>query len=535
MKKIFNLSYPVSFNSLINLIIIIIVVFSLSCSISAIPNEVENGGDNNLYSVSTINEDNFNAITKNIQNTWIDGNIIITSGLGNYIHPQITTDDKDNIIVAYTQEINSNDCRLGWSYSLNSGETWMAIEHSNQSFNTYNDIAWIDGDYYTGFMGVYNNLAEDFESFYKISDISDPKSWEFMHWSNKAKDLTYTCISDHGWLKGQYYETEGPVSFDLQYFLYTDYQLQDCPTSIIYGFTEEGCIDSGEITFDGQKYLKTVPAYDPDMSNEYMKSHYTWQYYNKTRGINQIVWKKIVPIEGDLESTDIEYTPFRKYIDDGEHPSITHDGNKVVIVYMEDGEQIKCSYSQDDGESWTIKTIAEGAWPDICSSGGIFRCAYAHEGNLYVIESIDSGANWSSPIQVNELDGTVVEEENSIDIHCGGIVWTGEIYGKKEIFYAPNRDIPKIQINDISLGLGVTVEIENIGYNDAHDIDCEIYISAPLMFIGEKTTFMIDVPQSDIVSISTGFVFGFGPASILVKAENIKSEKTGILFGPIFI
>jgi len=166
-----------------------------------------------------------------------------------------------------------------------------------------------------------------------------------------------------------------------------------------------------------------------------MKSHHTWYCDPDEDGNYKIVWKKIIPVEGDTDSTDIEYTPYYGYVGDGTNPAIAHFDNNVAIVYMNDGN-VKCAYSGDDGENWDTVTIGPGTYPDICAVGNTFICAYIHEGNLYNVESKDGGATWGTPGRLNEEDGTVVEEENAVDIHSAGVVWTDNRYGDRSIYYS---------------------------------------------------------------------------------------------------
>ena len=171
------------------------------------------------------------------------------------------------------------------------------------------------------------------------------------------------------------------------------------------------------------------------MSNEFMKSHHTFYCDPDENEQYKIVWKKIVPIEGDTDSTDIEFTPFNEYVGDGTNPAIAHSGNNVAIVYMS-GANILCVYSSDDGENWDTVTIGPGSYPDICALGNTFQCAYVDGGDLYVISSSDGGANWGDPLQINDNDGSVVAAENSVDIHPAGIVWEDNRWGDIGVYYA---------------------------------------------------------------------------------------------------
>jgi hypothetical protein len=238
---------------------------------------------------------------------------------------------------------------------------------------------------------------------------------------------------------------DGPVYFNMQLLDYSPYYIENCPNQFIVGYDDTGAITGGESTFDGQggphgeEPFASAPASDPDTTNEFMKTQHVWQF-NDPEGPTKIVWKKIIPIDGDTDSTDIEYTPYAKYIGEGEHPTIAHSGNNVVIIYMSGGNLI-CGYSTDDGDTFQTTTIGQGQYPDVCSLGSKFLCAYVSGGNLYLIDSTD-GSSWSSPVKINDQDGSVVAEENCLDIHAAGVVWTDSRDGMNAIYYAPAGTAP---------------------------------------------------------------------------------------------
>ena len=325
---------------------------------------------------------------KSPRTTGLAGNVLVSIGSPeDDYQPGITADSSGNIVVAWTQDVNILTQEMAWGVSQDNGGTWAVSATTSGGYNLCNDIAWVNGPIYFGLLGVYILPMEDQRGFYLFPDATDFDTLEFSTWTSEAPDLTYAAISDNSYLEGQYYDMDGPVTAYIQHLIYDVYDVPGCYEQMIVGFTPEGEVDGGEGTFDGQRDLDTAPGYDPDMSNEFMKSHHTWYCDPDENQQYKIVWKKIVPIEGDTDSTDIEYTPYYRYVDDGTNPAIAHFGNNVAIVYM-NGGNIKCAYSSDDGENWEISTIGPGKFPDICA-GSAFNCAYINEGDLYIFESKD--------------------------------------------------------------------------------------------------------------------------------------------------
>jgi hypothetical protein len=136
------------------------------------------------------------------------------------------------------------------------------------------------------------------------------------------------------------------------------------------------------------------------------------------------------------EFADIEVWPWQGYIADGTNPDISASGSNVCIVYMQNGD-VKCSYSTNGGDSFSASTVATGAsYPAVYVSGSDVHCAYIKDNNLYYVASEDNGANWDEPMQINEVDGSVLAEAESIDLIDSGAVWTDTRNGENDIYFA---------------------------------------------------------------------------------------------------
>lgn len=101
--------------------------------------------------------------------------------------------------------------------------------------------------------------------------------------------------------------------------------------------------------------------------------------------------------------------------------------------------------------------------------------------------------------------------------------------------HAGGVDANGIEIKEISGGLGVTAVITNTGTEDATDVSWSIYFCSGLVFIGRLTEGSIDIPAGEEATITSGFVFGFGPGSITVTAGDAIKIVSCFIFGPLIL
>jgi len=235
---------------------------------------------------------------------------------------------------------------------------------------------------------------------------------------------------------------------------------------------------------------------------------------------------------------DIEQWP-GEYVANGTDPDVSAFGNKVYIVYNQNGT-VKCSYSTAESGyephfHWQVSTVASNGatCPAVYAYGDKIICAYAKDGNLFIVISEDGGASWGVPSQINEVNGTVAEEAGSIDLYDVGVVWTDTRNGAEDIYFAllsgnEGFFIPQIHISG---GYGVTILIENLGNLSKQDIWWTVTLDAFYLSAG-VTHGNVSLDAYDSIEIRIP-VFGFGKIKIETECEyNGYASANGFLIGP---
>lgn len=363
----------------------------------------------------------------------LNGNIAISGWAeGDSRRPSITRDSLGNVFVTYQFDEDILSSAAGFAYNPNplDQDAWwengVVLSLTDIELLYYPDTALCEHPTYE-LMNVFVALDTEEAGGMYIPDVTNYETWEIYTWTSGAPDPELAAISDGGWYDDFHYPGEiiGPHNFYIYHEIYDIYDIPSCPIFFHNGIDA----GSGIGYFDAQSFEETAPAGDPDIVNLEDRMHTS--VYNKDT--EKVIWKKIDPA---VES-DYEFTPFQATVADGTNPAIAAYGTQVAIIYHQDG-QIKCVYSSNDGDTWSQPVnIGAGRYPDAYALGSTIYAAYVNNGNLYSVSSEDGGVTWSSPTKRNDQDGSVVAEENCIDVHSAGIVWVDSRTGNYNIFYTP--------------------------------------------------------------------------------------------------
>lgn len=95
-------------------------------------------------------------------------------------------------------------------------------------------------------------------------------------------------------------------------------------------------------------------------------------------------------------------------------------------------------------------------------------------------------------------------------------------------------DSPHVEIGEITGGFGITAKVTNTGAGDAVDVTWSISLQGGMVLLGRETTgTILKIVPGFSPQIKTGFVFGIGSVTVLVKADVDERTVSGFLLGPL--
>ena len=406
-----------------------------------------------------------------------------------------------------------------FSASSDAGETWTDAGGWEFGQTEYASIDHWAGTRYVG------TMTPDFSTSGQVIlcdfvDATDTNTWLGAAWDWESYnfydffDIQFAAGDDsmEDWRLG-FWAISGYCGYDT-------YDLNNCPLvqyptgpdyATISWYIVEGC---------------TRPASDVD---KVAGQHYAiWQMYNASTGLNDI----FIRIDNTDYNPDSGTDSIGGMITTGinnENMDICANDDNVIIVTESDGT-IFAYYSLDGFDSFEAVEIDQGANPRITETEDGAIVTFVKGGMLYSTTSSNGGASWGSPTQLSE--GSVYDDYHEADISEAGAVYTGT---DDIIYFEPGVGgaRPIITIGEISGGVGVTVEVENIGDADAEDVPYTLTATGGLLgMINKQAEGTISVAAGSSTSVSLPMIIGLGAVTIEVSVESASEtvEGTQILF-----
>jgi hypothetical protein len=343
------------------------------------------------------------------------------NGPGDQITPEILQFKSDITLVAYYDEIIDN---VTLSISIDNGETWsnpfpfydnytypsLDIWNKNRIFGTAVTHPKISNGGIIGFIDFVNITnpttwilySYDFSiiGWYGMKDASIACDNNGNHWEWGVTAYIISTTFEEGYI-------DGPS------ILYADPE-QEVPGWMGWSNTVENCAHC-DIDIDPILHL----------------SYAIYDYFNTSSE----KWELFI-LQTDFKDQN-NRDRWREYMfdEDGnlQCPVVSAYNDTLVILaeYEENGNKdIICLYSSIDilDEEINKMFIANSTEGEYCPNlihveNQTFICSFIKNGNIFTTWTMDGGAHWTPPFQVNENEGKVVDTYKSSSLCFPFLIW----------------------------------------------------------------------------------------------------------------
>ena len=457
----------------------------------------------------------------------------VTTSEDDEIEPAIGIDPDDEYLLAYTTEVDFTVNDIVWTFSTDEGQTWdPGIYYQIDGIESHPAISYMGVDKsFTGTIQgdpIEGNGAYQFR--FLCTDPTDTDTYEMTHWDWSASfPYADRLIPDIG----GYNLDEKPWWYGVITCVGTRDVRVDMPIFNYANYVDEG---SGWSSYWDEYQGCENTAVDVDLTNGNFYS--VWDYMDGAD------WDLIMIPGGCLDTNGDGYLDYYTEsiiggAENTKYPAIGANDDYVMIVAQTDeagNQDIVCYYSDDAGanfeKSFVANSVADETYPTIVVYGEQATCTFIMDGDLYFSKTNNGGETWSTPEQVNDVAGTVYNEFRNADITTDGtVVWADEQMGNLDIFLDNVGGVatPKIEIQEIKGGLGVSAVIVNTGDAPATNVPWTITITGGLLnrINKVKTDTIGTLNPGDSVTVKSGIFFGFGKIAIEVNAGTATETANG--------
>ena len=439
--------------------------------------------------------------------------------------PSIVKDNDGNLWLFYVYD-EGVDSDIYMRKSIDDGQTWPSeyVWYLPSDGLQLYPAASIDS---FGMLWVaFVDVEQDTIVFLEGQDPNvDPTGWAWMQFDptdSNTHDQLASLVT---------YESGGRTIAAWGYKLNVVYPPYSVDEAAVVEHNGQG-VDQWTYTWDSTWAGK--PANYPSLGASNDMFFFAFQYTDDVSG-NEIInvrWGDAV-VQSDMEAWPTDFGSFETSSSDNCYkPSIAGSGSNVILVYEKDvggQKDLMCSYSSNDGDSWTHDVIvaddvADEENPRVTVVGSEAYCLYISNDNLYVIKSEDGGATWGDAEQVNDEAGSAEVMWRTADISFPYVAFTDNRGDSLDIYFdlaGEPPQIPQLEIGDITGGIGVSAIVKNTGDAAATDVEWTITVTGGILgFINKEITGTISSLAVDSEeTISTGLIFGLGAIDISVEAK----------------
>jgi len=453
-------------------------------------------------------------------------NVRLTDNTNYDGHPTITNDGAGNLMVNYERGDENQSMDVGMRISQNGGATWD--NHSYYWTIPYKETR-PDIDYVGSQRTAIGTLVPDptfsdgsVATFVVYPDIIDP--YAEGRWSCSGGDLATHNISHvtSAAVGGFVGDPKPDPKFKGIWAFTADFGTRH--TVVLCSHLPQGYLTCVFPDLDGD--VDNISA-DIDIS--------TGKMVLAMDDNNDVDGQGILVLTSNI-STDWSWWEVvsGSYIKGYKNPDIMAINGTIYIVAQRGGK-IYSLISNSTSGSYSVKTICEqGGYPTITTNGEVIHCLAIDNGNLNLYK-FEVGKNWTFVKQINTVDGTVTEGYKTSDICGEGITWTDMRDDNSNIYFASYILGQKISIDGIKGGFGCSVTISNIFNSQMTSVPWTISFEGKVFFGQEKTGTIDSLDPGEVGEIRSGFMFGLGGATIIVKVGQAVASAKCLVIGPFII
>jgi len=344
----------------------------------------------------------------------------VTDDEGNESNPSILVKESQ-VFVAYeshydnsTQVLlrNSNSYGKSWSAPV----YWPELEGFNTLFPAF-DKNPEESKAYGVFVSDFNNSGIFYEVEINNIGILNDANIKTTEWDWSIPGYGWYNICDTDVITYPHQYTPWIIGF-IGSTPYEDNETGEGP-----------CVDSPMFFFKDpdpaadpdSRWISWEPAFEGcsnlSMGRDYYSNNETvYAVCEQNNGSNQ----NLLLIIGNPDSWLNDSKPFINQTFTGPenltHPDIYVRGDDILITAETDSDKIVLYHSNNSGQNWSMYDIATGKSPVLHANETHIACIYTESQNLSIILSANNLTNWTSPVQLNNQNGTVLEAYHNSDI-----------------------------------------------------------------------------------------------------------------------